>query len=89
MLPIETPIIVNASDNKELSPRGATLLDFDAYYVKPTILTQKVFDQLNPEVPQTANDEAKKSQRSSFRHSISPTSHNFIKKKLKGKKESA
>jgi len=89
MLPIETPIIVNASASKELSPRGATLIDFDAYYVKPTILTQKVFDQLNPEAPPSANEDTKKSHTSSFRHSISPTSHNFIKKKLKGKKESA
>lgn len=50
MLPIETPIIINGG--KEISPRdtsglggfGAAALDFDAYYVKPTILTQKVFD---------------------------------------------
>jgi hypothetical protein len=43
MLPIDTPIILNAA-GKEVSPRGITALDFDAYYVKPTILTQKVFD---------------------------------------------
>jgi hypothetical protein len=52
MLPIETPIIINAA--KDLSPleesitsagcpfgKTATALDFDAYYIKPTILTQK------------------------------------------------
>jgi hypothetical protein len=60
MLPIDTPILINASGSKELSQRG-TLMDFDAYYVKPTILTQKVFDQLNPEAPQTANDDCIKS----------------------------
>jgi hypothetical protein len=43
MLPIDTPIILNAA-GKEVSPRRITTLDFDAYYVKPTILTQKVFD---------------------------------------------
>jgi hypothetical protein len=48
MLPIETPIIINGG--KEISPRDTAglgefgSLDFDAYYVKPTILTQKVYD---------------------------------------------
>ena len=44
MLPIETPIIVNPREGE--TPRQNPTLDFDAYYIKPAILTQKVFDQM-------------------------------------------
>ena len=82
MLPVETPIIVSKDG---LTPHPAPSLDFDAYYIKPAILTQKVFDQLNPEAPPTASEDGKTSNPQSFRQSISP-SHNFIKKKGKNKK---